>query len=108
VQVHHDEGVAQALERIRNFVRISRRAVTHPRWEPYARIGLVRMCGGREVTRVPTAESDRWSAWSALFLTLLGLGPDRCSKPSVAISLWLTSCKMWSSEAWRPYGSGNR
>ena len=25
--------VSQALERIRNFVRISRRAVRHPRWE---------------------------------------------------------------------------
>src|ERR1700751_4262242 len=25
--------VSQALKRIRNFVRISRRAVTHPRWE---------------------------------------------------------------------------
>jgi hypothetical protein len=36
--------VSQALKRMRNFVRISRRAVTHPRWEPYARIGLVRIC----------------------------------------------------------------
>jgi hypothetical protein len=35
--------VSQALERIRNFVRISRRAVTHPRWEPYAQIGFVRV-----------------------------------------------------------------
>src|ERR1700688_1521223 len=48
---------SQALKRIRNFVRISRRAVTHPRWEPCARIGLARICaGGREVTRVPTAK----------------------------------------------------
>src|SRR5258707_873420 len=38
--------VSQALKRIRHFVRISRRAVTHPRWEPYARIGLVRICAG--------------------------------------------------------------
>ena len=38
--------VSQALERIRNFVRISRRAVTHPRWEPCARIGLARICAG--------------------------------------------------------------
>jgi hypothetical protein len=38
--------VSQALERIRNFVKISRRAVTHPRWEPYARIRLVRICAG--------------------------------------------------------------
>ena len=38
--------VSQALERIRNFVRISRRAVRHPRWEPYARIGPVRICAG--------------------------------------------------------------
>ena len=38
--------VSQALKRIRNLVSISRRAVTHPRWEPYARIGLVRICAG--------------------------------------------------------------
>jgi hypothetical protein len=38
--------VSQALKRIRNFVSISRRAVTHPRWEPYARIGPVRICAG--------------------------------------------------------------
>ena len=37
--------VPQALKRMRNFVRLSRRAVTHPRWEPYARIGrLARIC----------------------------------------------------------------
>ena len=28
--------VSQALTRIRNFVRISRCAVTHPRWQPCA------------------------------------------------------------------------
>ena len=28
--------VSQALERIRHDARISRSAVTHPRWEPYA------------------------------------------------------------------------
>ena|SRR5882762_10395218 len=38
--------VSLALEHIRNFVRISRRAVTYPRWEPCARIGLARLCGG--------------------------------------------------------------
>ena len=38
--------VSQALRRIRQFVGISRHAVTHPRWEPYARIGLVRICAG--------------------------------------------------------------
>ena len=38
--------VSQALERIRNFVRISRRAVTYPRWEPCARIGLARIVRG--------------------------------------------------------------
>jgi hypothetical protein len=38
--------VSQALKRMRNLVRISRRAVTHPRWEPYALIGLVRICAG--------------------------------------------------------------
>src|SRR5258707_14896846 len=48
--------VSQALKRIRHFVRISRRAVTPevgavcPNW---ARTDL---CGGREVTRVPTAK----------------------------------------------------
>ena len=38
--------VSQALKRIRRAVRISRSAVTYPRWEPYARIGLVRICAG--------------------------------------------------------------
>jgi hypothetical protein len=38
--------VSQALERIRNFVRISRRAITYPRREPCARIGLARICAG--------------------------------------------------------------
>jgi len=38
--------VSQALEHIRNFMRISRRAVTYPRWEPCARIGLARICAG--------------------------------------------------------------
>jgi RNA-directed DNA polymerase len=28
--------VSQALERIRHVARISRSAVNHPRWEPYA------------------------------------------------------------------------
>ncbi len=38
--------VSQALERIRHVARILRSAVTHPRWEPYARIGPVRICAG--------------------------------------------------------------
>jgi hypothetical protein len=38
--------VSQALKRIRHAERISRSAVTYPRWEPYARIGLVRICAG--------------------------------------------------------------
>src|SRR5258708_22833356 len=38
--------VSQALKRIRHFGRISRRSVTHLRWEPYARIGLVRISAG--------------------------------------------------------------
>jgi|SRR5450830_1695429 len=42
--------VSQALERIRHVARISRSAVIHPRWEPYA--------WGRDVTRVPTAHRD--------------------------------------------------
>src|ERR1700726_4542396 len=32
-RAQHRETVSQALKRIRNFVRISRRAVTHPRRE---------------------------------------------------------------------------
>jgi len=40
------ETVSQALERIRHVARLSRSAVTYPRWEPYARIGLVRICAG--------------------------------------------------------------
>ena len=40
------ESVSQALERIRHVARISRSAVTHPRWEPYARMGPVRICAG--------------------------------------------------------------
>ena len=38
--------VSHALEHIRNFVRVSRRTVTYPRWEPCARIGLARICAG--------------------------------------------------------------
>ena len=38
--------VSQALERIRHVARIQRSAVTHQRWEPYARIGLVRIYAG--------------------------------------------------------------
>src|SRR3981189_3186568 len=54
-RAEYRETVSQALKRIRNFVRISRRAVTHPRWEPYARIGPVRICAGgtRELASLP-------------------------------------------------------
>ena len=77
-RAQYRETVSQALKRIRHFVRISRRAVTHLRWEKlwggrrmswhlhrphelmevavcpnWARTDL---CGGREVTRVPTAK----------------------------------------------------
>ena len=37
--------VSQALERIRKAANSSF-AVTHPRWEPYAGIPLVRICAG--------------------------------------------------------------
>jgi hypothetical protein len=40
------ETVSQALTRMRHVARILRSAVTHPRWEPYARIGLVRIYAG--------------------------------------------------------------
>jgi hypothetical protein len=40
-------SVSHALERIRqNRNEKKRFAVTHPRWEPYARIGPVRICAG--------------------------------------------------------------
>jgi hypothetical protein len=39
-------SVSQALKRIRQGAKISRSAVTHPRREPYARIGPVRICAG--------------------------------------------------------------
>src|SRR5258705_480802 len=51
--------VSQALEHIRNFVRISRRAVTYPRWEPCARIGLARICAGARGNSRPYRESSR-------------------------------------------------
>ena len=47
-------SVSHALERIRQNRNEKRFAVTHPRWEPYARIGPVRICaGGRSVMSVP-------------------------------------------------------
>jgi len=45
-RAQYRETVSQALKRIRHDARISRSAVTHPRWEPYARIGHVRICAG--------------------------------------------------------------
>ena len=55
--------VSQALKRIRNFVRISRRAVTHPRQEPYARIGPVRICAGGagQLASLPRTKTTRTS-----------------------------------------------
>jgi hypothetical protein len=50
--------VSQALKRMRNFVRQSRRAVTHPRWEPCARIGLVRICAGARGNSRPLYVAD--------------------------------------------------
>src|SRR5665811_1231638 len=67
-RAQYRETVSQALKHIRNFVRISRRAVTHPRWEPCARIGPARICAGgarqlaslprKSRLRRPTSESD--------------------------------------------------
>ena len=45
-RAQYRETVSQALKRIRHDAGITRSAVTHPRWEPYARIGLVRICAG--------------------------------------------------------------
>ena len=39
-------SVSHAPERIRQNRNGKRFAVTHPRWEPYARIGPVRICAG--------------------------------------------------------------
>ena len=39
------DTVSQALERIRRVAN-EQFAVTHPRWEPYAGIPLVRICAG--------------------------------------------------------------
>ena len=55
-RAQYRETVSQALKRIRNFVRISRRAVTHPRWEPCARIGLARICAGARGNSRPYRE----------------------------------------------------
>jgi len=38
------ESVSHALECVRQIAK--RFAVKHPRWEPYALIGLVRICAG--------------------------------------------------------------
>jgi RNA-directed DNA polymerase len=39
-------SVSHALERIRQNRNEKRFALTHPRWEPYARIGPARFCAG--------------------------------------------------------------
>jgi hypothetical protein len=55
-RAQYRETVSQALKRIRNFVRISRRAVTHPVGAVCPNWARTDLCGGREVTRVPTAK----------------------------------------------------
>ena len=45
-RAQYRETVSQALTHIRHDVKISQSAVTHPRREPYARIGHVRICAG--------------------------------------------------------------
>ena len=59
------ETVSQALERIRHVARIQRSAVTHPRWEPYARIGPVRICAGARSNARPYR--DHWHDGSTSF-----------------------------------------
>ena len=57
--------VSQALKRIRHVARILRSAVTHPRWEPYARIGLVRICaGGARLNSRPYRERCICPTWA--------------------------------------------
>ena len=51
--------VSQALEHIRNFVRISRRAVTYPRWEPVCpNWACTDLCGGARGNSRPYRESQ--------------------------------------------------
>ena len=49
--------VSQALKRIRHVARISRSAVTYPRWEPYARIGARTDLVQRELAAILAGES---------------------------------------------------
>jgi hypothetical protein len=48
--------VSQALKRMRNFVRISRRAVTHPRWELCPNWARTDLCGGARGNSRPYRE----------------------------------------------------
>jgi hypothetical protein len=60
-----------------------RLAVIHPRWEPYARIGHVRICaGGREVTRVPTAIRAHVGGGQSLALMSAGKTAPRAPNPT--------------------------
>jgi hypothetical protein len=58
--------VSQALKRIRNFVRISRRAVTHPRWSRMPELGSYGSVRGARGNSRPYRESGRRSVKSAL------------------------------------------
>src|SRR5882757_9548671 len=50
--------VSQALEHIRNFVRISRRAVTHPRWPVCPNWARTDLCGLRLASALKSAVCD--------------------------------------------------
>ena len=67
-RAQYRETVSQALKHIRHDARISRSGVMHPRWEPYARIGLVRDLrrGARGNSR-PHRERS-WSSTTAQFV----------------------------------------
>ena len=57
-RAQHRGTVSQALERTRNFVRISRRAVRYPRWEPCARLGSHGSVRGARGNSRPYRESQ--------------------------------------------------
>src|SRR5450631_2378822 len=71
-RAQYRETVSQALKRIRNFVRISRRAVTYPRWEPLPELGSHGSVRGARGNSRPYRESD-WHTVKVTRMTLNGL-----------------------------------
>jgi hypothetical protein len=67
-RAQYRESVSQALERIRQVARISRSAVIHPRWEPYARIGPVRICAGARSNARPYRDHRSVARYGAIWV----------------------------------------